>query len=106
MPRGGAGFGNAFYMMVKPDLLSPEDTDPLDSMEGAFGTITGSFLSLFSALTGSYDFAVLDGFNLWSFLILLYLTYIVVNSIVLLNLLITVGSQRHTVPGFARTDVG
>jgi hypothetical protein len=59
-------------------------------MNGAFGTIFGSFLSLFSALTGAYDFGVLDGFNMWSFLIVLYITFIVMNNIVLLNLLITV----------------
>jgi hypothetical protein len=90
-----SGFGNAFYMMAQPDLLSPEPGDPIDNMEGAFGTLSASFLSLFSALTGAYDFGILDGFNLWSLLIILYLIYIVVNAIVLLNLLITVGAEAE-----------
>jgi hypothetical protein len=92
-------------MMTRPDLLSPDASDPVDSMEQGFGGLSASFLSLFSALTGNYDFSLLDGFKLQPFLAGLYLVYIVVNAIILLNLLIAVSLRPLAGLGWALSGV-
>jgi hypothetical protein len=72
------GFGNAFYLLCRVgEAASPgvEAAAALD--EAAFGSLYGTFLSLFSAMTGNYDLTLFEGTALSTLSTALLVVYVI-----------------------------
>jgi hypothetical protein len=84
------GFSNAFYLTARTDLRGLDAAAACDggsSLACAFGTVGQTLLSLFSAMTGGYDLTLFQGSTLVIPATAIYLGYVVLNTIILLNLL-------------------
>ena len=97
------GFGNAFFVLTKYDGLG--DGVGYDRLEGVvannseFGTLWTSFASLFAAMLGGSDLTIFDDVpDAWfRFLCrILYIVYIVLQAIIMLNLLIALMGDSHS----------
>jgi hypothetical protein len=79
------GFGNAFYLLCRvgddasaltaAESASASASAALD--ESAFGSMYGTFLSLFSAMTGNYDLTLFEGTHLATLSTVLYIVYVI-----------------------------
>lgn len=88
------GFGNAFYLLTQIDVgrgRSPVD----DTMHEAFGSAQDTFKSLFSAMTGGYDLNLFSASSLGALPSIMYIIYVVVQAIIMLNLLIAIMGDSY-----------
>lgn len=73
------GFGNAFYLLCRVGAThAAAQADAAAVLDdAAFGTVYGTFLSLFSAMTGNYDLTLFDGVSFSALPTLLYVVYVI-----------------------------
>lgn len=99
-----SGFTNAFYMITQLDLFDYHDAQhpgcnddggALSCMHDAFGNGYTTFLSLFSAMTGNYDLGLFQASSVKVLPQSLYVLYIVLHAIILLNILIAIMGDRQ-----------
>ena len=85
-------FGNAFYILTQYDVA--KGTDTTSSNLTSFGSFSQVFLSLFSAMTGQYTLTIFTGSTFEYLGTIVYVIYVVLMSIVMLNMLIAVSALK------------
>jgi len=107
------GFSNCLYMITQVDLYDYYHHDEgivkeegrLSAMHDNFGSCWYTVLSVFSAMTGNYDLSLFQGSSLYVLATLLYLSYIIAQAIVMLNILIAImGGSFADVQAMARGE--
>lgn len=84
------GFSQAFW------LLSNRQEEPNDDIDYQFSTIKGSLIGSFTFMLGGYDASNFTGIDLEDFAVLLSALYMLIVSILLLNLLIALMGDSYS----------